>query len=60
MNKRAGLYHGVNAELPGRPLNDITVHCPACPEPGVNMDESDWVDIPDDQRYVFLYFLFCV
>ena len=51
MQKRAGIHHSIHEELPQRRLGDFMVHCPACPEPGVNMEESDWVDIPSDQQY---------
>ena len=51
MFKRAGQFHDIDEELPSRTPGDVTVHCPACPEPGVNMDESDWIDVPDDKKY---------
>ena len=51
MFKRASQFHDIDEELPSRTPGDVTVHCPACPEPGVNMDESDWIDVPDDKKY---------
>ncbi|KDR71018.1 hypothetical protein GALMADRAFT_15660, partial [Galerina marginata CBS 339.88] len=42
--KRSGQGHGIDKEFPDRPPGSIVVPCFACPEPGFNMDDSDFSD----------------
>ncbi|CAA7262273.1 unnamed protein product [Cyclocybe aegerita] len=39
--KRLGQVHGIDMLLPNRPAGNLSVYCPACPEPEVNM-EPNW------------------
>jgi hypothetical protein len=54
MNRRVGQANGLNKHLPSRPLGSVALYCPACPEPGVNMEE-DTDYIPDELRYVLSF-----
>jgi hypothetical protein len=50
--KRLGQAHNIDPLLPHRPPRNLMVHCPVCPEPGVNM-ENGWDKTPDHLRFVF-------
>jgi hypothetical protein len=49
--KRLGQAHGIDSLLPYRPAENLMVHCPACPKPGVNLEDG-WDKTPD-----FLWFV---
>ncbi len=36
--RRSGQAHGIDNYITHRPKSCIAVHCPACPEPGWNLD----------------------
>ena len=56
MRKRSGQAHGIDQFFLHRPKGSMAVPCPACPEPGVNMEEG-W-DLTDEElRFVFQTFL---
>ncbi|KAF9037448.1 hypothetical protein BJ165DRAFT_1532135 [Panaeolus papilionaceus] len=46
-----GQAHGIDAELVHHQLNNMLVHCPLCPEPHVNMDES-WQNLLSSLRHL--------
>ena len=52
MKKRAGLAHGMGKLVPVRRPGELRVMCPACPEPGFNMDMSDALNVESDKVYV--------
>lgn len=49
--KRLGQAHGINSLLPHRPQGNLLVFCPACPEPGVNM-ETQWQHTPKSYAHL--------
>lgn len=48
--KRSGQAHGIDIHFPYRPPGNLSVYCPTCPEPDVNM-ELGWDDAPHWLRY---------
>jgi hypothetical protein len=38
MKKRMGHAHGIDRFLPNRPAGNLVLYCPACPEPGFNIE----------------------
>ncbi|KAJ6558994.1 hypothetical protein B0H10DRAFT_1846219, partial [Mycena sp. CBHHK59/15] len=40
LKKRSGQFHGIDKLLPHRPVGNLLVWCPACPEPGFNSDPN--------------------
>ncbi|KAJ6555358.1 hypothetical protein DFH09DRAFT_1084916 [Mycena vulgaris] len=40
LKKRAGQLHGIDAVIVHRPVGNLLVWCPACPEPGFNSDPN--------------------
>ncbi|KAJ6463065.1 hypothetical protein C8R47DRAFT_1180402 [Mycena vitilis] len=55
MHKRAGRFHaesGVNGTKPG----ELTIVCPACPHPGVNL-RADWMNASPEEAYLYILFL---
>lgn len=49
MRKRTGQAHGIDEYLPNRPKGSMVTSCPACPEPGFNM-EDDWELTEEDMK----------
>ncbi|KAF8955769.1 hypothetical protein BDZ97DRAFT_1709000 [Flammula alnicola] len=49
--KRLGQAHGIDTVLKNRPEGNLLVYCPACPEPGVNM-EMGWEKTPLHLRHL--------
>ncbi|KAF8955089.1 hypothetical protein BDZ97DRAFT_1968746 [Flammula alnicola] len=45
--KRSGQAHGIDSYLTHRREGNLIVHCPACPDPHINM-EPGWERTPDD------------
>ncbi|KAF8965358.1 hypothetical protein BDZ97DRAFT_1904028 [Flammula alnicola] len=48
---RLGQCHGIDQILPNRRPGNLIVFCPACPEPGVNM-EPGWERTPNHLRHL--------
>ncbi|KAJ7460424.1 hypothetical protein B0H11DRAFT_1924017 [Mycena galericulata] len=40
LKKRCGQFHGIDILIPHRPVGNLLVWCPACPEPGLNSDPN--------------------
>ncbi|KAF8191380.1 hypothetical protein BJ912DRAFT_849516 [Pholiota molesta] len=55
MLKRAGRGHEPSGAAGTHP-RECAVLCPACPQPGVNLD-SNWKDAPPEKRYLYTLFL---
>lgn len=54
--KRLGQAHGVDSKLAHRHEGNLIVHCPACPDPYLNM-EPGWERTPDHLMSVISLFL---
>jgi hypothetical protein len=52
--KRSGQAFGISDYLPACFKDQLAVLCPACPQPGLNMDE-DPKPLPVGKRYVIVY-----
>ncbi|KAJ7075083.1 hypothetical protein B0H15DRAFT_806464 [Mycena belliarum] len=50
--KRLGHKHGVDAIFPYRPQGNKIVYCPACPEPGFNMDPKLPRHLPEEYKHL--------
>ncbi len=50
MLKRAGRGHS-QAGASGTSAGECAVLCPACPQPGKNLEDG-WQDAPPEKRYV--------
>ncbi|KAJ7674104.1 hypothetical protein B0H17DRAFT_946965 [Mycena rosella] len=48
--KRMGIMHGISAVIPHRPEGNSIFICPACPEPGFNMDKHMTCQLPEELR----------
>lgn len=59
MCKRSGQTHGIDEFFPHRPEGNMAVPCPACPEPGVNLEE-DWELTDKDLKYVFVSWTYLI
>lgn len=53
MLKRAGRGNDPSG-AEGTVLQQCAVICPACPLPGVNLEDT-WVDAPPEKRFVIIY-----
>jgi hypothetical protein len=50
--RRAGQAHGIDTILTLRRPGSLVVHCPACPEVGVNIDEETLASASPNDKYV--------
>jgi hypothetical protein len=48
MVKRGGRGHEPSGVL-GTQSGDLALHCPACPQPGMNLEDG-WEDAPDESK----------
>jgi hypothetical protein len=50
--RRSGQDHGIDLEFPHRQQGSLAVRCPACPEPGFNVNLGELRNAPTSQMYV--------
>ncbi|KAJ7488488.1 hypothetical protein B0H11DRAFT_1912979 [Mycena galericulata] len=50
--KRMGQMHRIDDVLPYRPKGNLVLYCPACPEPGFNMDKKMPRQLPPELRHL--------
>ncbi|KAF8135240.1 hypothetical protein K438DRAFT_1640334, partial [Mycena galopus ATCC 62051] len=49
--KRTGQAHGIDKILVHRPVSNVVLYCPSCPEPGFNMDNK-MLNLPKHLRHL--------
>ncbi|KAK1233862.1 hypothetical protein PQX77_002964 [Marasmius sp. AFHP31] len=54
--RRAGQSHGIDAHLTHRRPGSTAIHCPACPEPGHNIDVKEIVEANPEERHKYTRF----
>ncbi|KAG7097693.1 hypothetical protein E1B28_005018 [Marasmius oreades] len=54
--RRSGQSHGVDTHVPHRRPGCTALHCPACPEPGFNIDVDEIRDVKPEFRHTVTRF----
>ncbi|ESK81138.1 hypothetical protein Moror_6006, partial [Moniliophthora roreri MCA 2997] len=47
----AGQSHGIDTYVPHQPTGHIAIYCPACPEPGFNINVKEIHQTPNEKKH---------